>query len=237
MMSLFNRFQGVFFSPQPTFKALSEKPVWKDALIILLIVMAIYSFIIAPYASQDTLKTYKDNIKLQDQLGKERYERMIKTLENPSTSSIIARTVLFVPLMMLIGWLIAGVVLLVIGRMFSTEGSFLLVFAAMLHANFIDKIFGSALRLILVLMRKSVIQTTTSLALLMPNVDYTSTAYSILTQFDFFQLWMFGVLGYGLSSIFKISVKNGMIISYSFWALKSLIFFALSFLTKGLMGM
>jgi len=237
MMSLFDRFQGVFFSPQPTFKALSEKPVWKDALIILLIIMAVYSFIIAPYVSQDTLKAYKDNIKLQDRLGKERYERMIKAMENPSLSSLIIRTVLYLPLTMIIGWLIAAVVLLVIGRMFSTEGTFLLVFAALLHANFVDKIFGSAVRLILVLMRKSVIQTTTSLALLMPHADITSSSYAILAQFDFFQLWMFGVLGYGLSSIFKISVKKGMIISYSFWAFKSLVFFGLSLLTKGFMGM
>jgi hypothetical protein len=91
-------------------------------------------------------------------------------------------------------------------------------------------------RLILVFMRKSVIQTSTSLALLAPSVEFTSPAYIILSQFDFFQLWMFGVLGYGLAAIFKVSLKKGMLISYGFWAVKSLVYIALGFLTRTLMG-
>jgi hypothetical protein len=108
--------------------------------------------------------------------------------------------------------------------MFSTEGNYKQVLAAVLHANFIDKILGNALRLVLILTRKSFMQTTTSLALFFPKLEVASPAFIILSQVDFFQLWLFGVLGYGLSSIFKIELKKALILSYSFWVLKSLLY-------------
>jgi len=234
-MSFFDRFQGVFFNPQPVFKALAEKPVWKDALIVLLIVMAAFSYITAPISQKDALNAFKDNIKLQDKMGKEAFDKMIQGMENPSTTGTIIRSVLN-PVLMLVGWLIAGLIVLVLGRLVSTEGAFLPIFAAVLHANFIDKIFGTLVRLILIMTRKSVMQTSTSLALLMPGAEFTSTPFIILSQFDFFQLWMFGVLGLGLAQIFKVSVSMGMVISYGFWALKSIVFVALGFLSRSFLG-
>ena len=47
---------------------------------------------------------------------------------------------------------------------------------------------------------------------------------------------MFAVIGYGLSSIFKIPVKKAMVISYSFWLLKSLLYVAMGFLSRSFMG-
>ena len=234
-MSFFDRFQGVFFNPQPVFKALAEKPVWKDALIVLLIVMAAFSYITAPISQKDALNAFKDNIKLQDKMGKEAFDKMIQGMENPSTTGTIIRSVLN-PVLMLVGWLIAGLIVLVLGRLVSTEGAFLPIFAAVLHANFIDKIFGTLVRLILIMTRKSVMQTSTSLALLMPGAEFTSTPFIILSQFDFFQLWMFGILGLGLAQIFKVSVAKGMTISYGFWAIKSIVFVALGFLSRSFLG-
>ena len=235
-MSFFDRFQGVFFNPQPVFKGLAEKPVWKDALIVLLIVMAAFSYLTAPISQKDALNAFKDNVKLQDKMGKEAFDKMIQGMENPSTTGLILRSAVLNPILMLVGWLIAGGLILVLGRMFSTEGAFLPIFAAVLHANFIDKILGTVVRLLLIMTRHSVMQTSTSLALLFPAADFTSTSFIVLSQFDFFQLWMFGVLGLGLAQIFKVSVAKGMTISYGFWALKSVIFIALGFLSKSFMG-
>jgi hypothetical protein len=234
-MNFASRLQGVFFSPQPTFKAISEKPVWVDALVVILILAAIFSYLIAPYADQDALKLLKDNVKFKERM-KDRYDSYIKNLENPSLASILLRNVLLSLVGLVIGLLIAGLVLLIMGRLTSTEGNFVLVFSALIHANFIDKILGGAVRLLLAFVRKSVIQTSTSLALVVPKAELTSTAFILLSQIDFFQLWMFGILGYGLSSVFKISVKKGMILSYSFWLLKSLLAVALGFLGRSMLG-
>ncbi len=155
-------------------------------------------------------------------MGEDRFNRMIEQAENPSTTSVLISNFITKPGALLVGILFSSLIILAIGRMFSTEGNYKQVLAAVLHANFIDKILGNALRLVLILTRKSFMQTTTSLALFFPKLETTSSAFIILSQVDFFQLWLFGVLGYGLAAIFKIELRKGLILSYSFWALKSL---------------
>ena len=102
-------------------------------------------------------------------MGKERFDNMIKGMENPTTGMILGRNVGMGGGLLVIGFLIASLIILIIGRMSSTEGNFVMVFAALLHANFIDKILGSAVKLALILTRKSVTETSTSLALAHPT--------------------------------------------------------------------
>ena len=59
-MNVFNRFFGIIISPQQTAKALSEKPVWVDALIILLVVTAIFSYFMLPYQLKDSYDMMKE---------------------------------------------------------------------------------------------------------------------------------------------------------------------------------
>jgi hypothetical protein len=223
-MDLFNRLQGIFFNPKVTLKAISEKPIWISALIILLIASALFNYVTAPYLQKDTLQLLQSSDKLQERMGEDRFNEMINRTKNPTKASVLLSNLLFKPGALLVGILFSSLIILAIGRMFSTEGNYKQVLAAVLHANFIDKILGNALRLVLILTRKSFMQTTTSLALFFPKLEVASPAFIILSQVDFFQLWLFGVLGYGLSSIFKIELKKALILSYSFWVLKSLLY-------------
>jgi hypothetical protein len=228
-MNLAGRLQGVYFSPQPTFKALAEKPKWMDALVVVLLFIAVATYLTAPFASQDSLKAMKDNPKLEEKMGKERYDKMIQTMEAGGTTGALVRAAAFGPLLFLIVLFISALVLLFMGRLVSTEGAFIPIVAVLVHANFVDKILGGIVRTALVLARHSVFQTTTSLALLAPKIEFTSTAYIVLSQIDFFQLWMFGLVGYGLAAVFKIPVKKGLVLSYSFWLLKALVDIGLAF--------
>jgi hypothetical protein len=223
-MDLFNRLQGIFFNPKVTLKAISEKPIWIDALIILLIVWALFNYITTPYLQKDTLQLLQSSDKLQERMGEDRFNEMINRTKNPTKASVLLSNLLYKPGGLLVGFLFSSLIILAISRMFSTEGNYKQVLAAILHANFIDKILGNAVRLVLILTRKSFMQTTTSLALFFPKLEVTSPTFIILSQVDFFQLWLFGVLGYGLSSIFKIELKKALILSYSFWVLKSLLY-------------
>lgn len=65
-MNLFNRLQGIFFNPKVTLKAISEKPIWIDALIILLIAWALFNYITTPYLQKDTLQLLQSSDKLQE---------------------------------------------------------------------------------------------------------------------------------------------------------------------------
>jgi len=225
-MNLFNRFQGIFFNPKLTLKAISEKPIWIDALIILLIAWALFNYITTPHLQKDTLQLLQSSTKLQERMGEDRFNQMIERLKNPTKASVLLSNLLQKPGTLLIGFLFSSLIILAMSRMFSTQGNYKQVLSAVLHANFIDKILGNALRLVLILTRKSFMQTTTSLALFFPKLEITSPAFIILSQVDFFQLWLFGVLGLGLSSIFKIELKKALILSYSFWFLKSLLYIA-----------
>jgi len=235
-MNLPNRIQGIFFSPQLTLKALSENPVWVGALIIVLVALMIFSYITIPLAQKDNLEATKNNIELRERLGEERFNQRIEFLENPPKVFLYFLSFVGTPAIYLIGFLISSLVILMIGRLTSTEGKYVQVLAAVLHVNFVDKILGNAVRLILILTRKSVMQTTTSLALFFPRMEVTSSVYIILSQFDFFQLWLFGILAYGLSHIFKIDLKKAVIISYAFWFLKSLLYIGMHLLEIGFRG-
>ncbi len=231
-MSFFKRLEGVFFSPTPMFRSLAEKPVWVDALVILVLLMAVFSAVVAPYTQSDQLKMFKDNTRLQERMGETRYNEMIDKMEHASPSNAIARGVIWGPAMGAIGLLFSSLILLILGRFVSTQGNFVGVLAVLVHASFIDKLLGNGLRTFLILTRKSVMQTSTSLAMLFPKIELTSPAYVILGQIDIFQLWMFGVLAVGLSALFKVSLRKSLFISYGFWLLKSVLFIAL-----GLIGM
>jgi len=236
-MNFFNRFQGIFLSPQQTFKAISEKPIWLDALIILLIAIALFSYITTPYTNKDSIQMFENNIKLKERIGEERFNQMLENLKNPSQTRVIIRSFFIVPISSVIGFLISSLIILGFGRLTSTEGKFVSVFSACLYANFIDKILGNAVRLFLAVSRKSVMQNTTSLALFFPKLEITSPAFLILSQVDFFQLWLFGIFGFALAYIFKIELKKALFISYGFWLLKSVFYIAIIRLSMSLTGM
>jgi hypothetical protein len=235
-MNILERFLGVFASPKKTLEAIAEKPVWVDALIILLVVLAIHTYIITPIMQTETLGMFRDNVKLQERLGKDRFEQYIKSQENPSPSRRLVNSLAITPVTSAVGFLISSLFLLIFGRIVSTTGTFKAVLAVFLHANFIDKILGNAVRLAIIIPRKSIFQTTTSLALFFPKMSFTSPAYIILSQVDFFQLWMFGVIGYGLAAVFKIELKKAMVVSYAFFVIKSAIYIALGFLSRSFLG-
>ncbi len=236
-MTFPSRIQGVFLNPAATMADVAQRPKPIAAILILVLALtAVFSFVAAPYAAKDGLEILKDNVKMKERLGAERFDKMIADMENPKPGRAAVRSFLVSPVFTAVIFVIQALFLLILGRMASSEGAYLPILSVLLHASLINGFLGNAVRTFLILSRKSVLQTTTSLALLAPTADVTSTAYILLSQVDVFQLWMFGVLGYGLSAVFKIPAKKGLVLSYAFWALKAVFNIALSFLGKSFMG-
>ena len=231
-MTLFKRLGGVFANPRPTFQAIAEKPVWVDILIVLMVALIAYMFVISPYTRHDQYQMMKDSVKLKERLGEERFNQSLQSLEGPPTTWQVIQTVVGTPLWFLLALLIQASVLILFARFVSSQGTFKQVFAALVHASAVNVLLGNAVRLALILIRKSAFQTSTSLAALFPTMEVMSKPYAILSQVDFFQLWMFGILAYGLSAILKVDLKKSLFISYSLWALKALVNIAI-----GLIGM
>jgi hypothetical protein len=236
-MNIFERFQGVFASPKKTLEAVAAKPVWVDALILLLIVMAVYSYIIAPIAQRESLAMFQNNPRLEERMGKERFDKYIAAQSNPSPGRRYFNALVMSPVASAVGFFISTLFLLILGRLVATTGTFKDVLAVFLHASFIDKILGNAVRLALILAKKSVFQTSTGLLALFPTIPFGSTAYYILAPFDLFQIWMYGVLAYGLAAVFKIELKKALYVSYGFFILKSALYIGLGLLSRSLMGL
>ncbi len=225
-MSLLSRLLGALFDPVRTFKGIAERPVWLDALVVMLILLALHSYLVFPYGQKDSLTFLGDNeAQFKARWGEARYEASIDRIKSQDRALV---SFLITPLTFLIGLLFSALIVLGMGRITSTHGQYRQVFASLLHAHFVDKLVGNALRVFLVLSRKSVIQTSTSLTVFFPKMEIMSTAYVILSQVDFFQLWMFGLFGIGLAASFKVSLRKALVISFSFWTLKTLLMIALT---------
>lgn len=225
-MSFFSRLFGTFFDPGRTFRAIAERPIWVDALVVMLILLALHSYLVFPYGQKDSLASLEDNAaRFQENWGEARYDSAVDRIKGQDR---ILTSLLMTPLTFLIGSLFSALIVLGMGRLVSTQGHYLQVFSSLLHANFVDKLLGNALRTFLILSRKSVIQTSTSLTIFFPKMEIMSTAYSVLSQVDFFQLWMFGLFGIGLAAAFRINLKKALVISFAFWLLKSLLIIALT---------
>jgi hypothetical protein len=221
-MDFVKRLTGVFTNPRQTFTALAEKPVWVDVLIVILIAIAVYAMVITPYAKHEQAQMIKDSVKLKERMGEERFNQYVQTLDTPPTTWGIIQAVGGAPLVFVLAMLVQGAILMLLGRFTSTQGTFKQIFSSLVHANLIHAVAGNGVRLILTLTRKSVMQVSTGLPLLFPKMEVTSTPYIVLSQVDFFQLWLFGVLAFGLAAAFKIDLKKALFISYTVWLLKAL---------------
>lgn len=221
-MSLVKRIEGVFFNPKPTFDGLAAKPVWVDALVVVLLALIAFMAVARPYMQKDQLSLMKDNVVLKEKMGEANYDKMIERTEHPTTASKVIQIFVTTPLFAVAALLLQSLLLLILGRFTSTQGTFVQVLSVLVHASLVDRLAGNAVRLVLALTRGSVMQTSTSLALLFPKLEVTSTMYVALTQVDFFQLWMFGILAFGLAAVFKIKVQKALALSYTIWFVKAL---------------
>lgn len=230
-MTIFSRLMGVFFSPKDTFKHLSEKPVWADMLILLLICVTIYAAVIAPTIPNDQIKLLESDAERRAEMGEEAFNRRLEFWKDPPPFVTITG-IIMQPVSLLVGFLIQSLVILGLGRLISMEGKYIQVFSSFVHASAINLVLGNAVRAFLVISRESVFQTSTSMAIFFPRLEIMSPAYIVLTQVDFFLLWLLGIFGFALAEIFKIGWKKALFLSYGFWLLRSLFFIVL-----GLLGM
>ena len=77
-MNLMNRFFGIFMNPQQTVKNLAERPKWVDALILILILSALFSYFIMPYSQKESYDMIKDNINLRERMGDARFDAYLE---------------------------------------------------------------------------------------------------------------------------------------------------------------
>jgi len=224
-MNFARRLLGTFFYPGRTFRAIADRPLWVAALILVLILISLYSYLTFPFGQKDRLRSVEANTaKLTEKWGQTGYASEVERIKSHSRS---LSAFLVIPLTSLFGLLFAALIVLGMARLVSTEGNYLQVFSSLLHASLVDKLLGNGLRLYLILSQKSVSGISTGLAVFFPKLDVMSVPSALLSQVDPFQIWMHGLFALGLAAAFKINLKKGLVISFVFWFFKSLLAVAL----------
>jgi len=230
-VSLLRRFAGVVFTPPRTFRSLTERPAWVDALVVILAAGAVYSYLVFPFVRQDRLRTFEASAAafIEDQ-GRAQYDEAVARIagESRALGAFLVR-----PLASLTFFLFSSLIALGTGRALSGRGHYLQVFSPFIHAGFVTAVLGNAVRLALVRSRGSALHLATSLAGFFPDVPAGSAGYAALSQVDFFVLWMHGLFGLGLAAAFKIGTGKGLAISYALWLLGGLASFGLAVLGQG----
>jgi hypothetical protein len=232
-MGLVKRIEGVVFRPKPTFEGLAARPAWIDTLVFVLAALITFNLIIAPFMMRDQLERDKNSPVLREKLGEEIYQKRISALENPSRLSVAGQTIVYHGLTFIFALLLQALVLFIGARYFCSQGTYVQILSVLLHASVIDKFLGNAVRLILILSRQTMTQTSTGLAMLFPKLDSMSMPYIILNQIDLFQLWMFGLLAIGLSAVFKVRFRKALVLSYALWLLKAAVNIGFGLITLG----
>jgi len=215
-MSLPARIQGVFFEPRATLRAVAAKPLWLDVLAVTLVALAAYTAFIMPYASREALSHFQSD-------G-----------QPPPDLSRMPKWLLVIPVFIGLFSIAAVVfissgILYLAGRLFSPRGEFKQVLAVYLHAGLVDGLLGNAVRLTVALLNKTAL-VVTGPALFVPGLPPRSFLFLALGPFDFFRLWMFGIMAFGLAAVFEVDEKKALLVSFLAWL-------ALSAMSVGMGGL
>jgi len=206
-MNLPSRIEGVFFEPRATFREIAAKPVWIDVLAVTLIALAVYTILIMPYASREAFVHFQAEGQEAPDLS-----RMPKwLLVIPVFFGLFSMTAVI---------LISSGVVYLLGRLFSPQGEFKAVLAVYLHAGLVDALLGNAARVTVALMKKTGL-VFTGPTMFFPGISPRSFLFLALSPFDFFRLWMFGILAYGLAAVFNVRMKTALLISFLAWLVLS----------------
>lgn len=230
-MNLPRRFAGVLLFPARTFAALSERPVWVDALVVVLAAGAVTGSLVFPFVRQDRLRTFEAAAPgFVEKYGQTQYAEAVARIKGESRAlgAFLVR-----PLLSLTSLLFTSLAALAAGRALARRGHFLQVFSALLHAAFADGVLGNAVRQTLVRSRGTALHLPTTLVALFPSLPDGTAAYAALARVDIFSLWTYGLFGVGLAAVFKFGLGKGLALAYALWLLGGLAGLALAAVGRG----
>jgi hypothetical protein len=225
-----NDFFGAIANPGPTIARVMDKKRWQAALLLVLLVSAIVTFITFPVTKVEQAKLIRDS-----QMAEKLSEEQLASLDK------------FTPTQRFMGALYAlafSGLTIVIGAFFiylffkvaGSEGNYVNFFSGAAQASILDMLLGGILKGTLILLKKTLI-VHTGLTMFFPGLDFRSLPFIVLSQFDFFSLWYLAALALGIAVYAKISLKKSISVMVAYFLFKSLVFIAFSYLAMKLVGM
>ena len=219
------RLLGVFFSPAETFEDIARKPTIWAPLLLLAVVQGAFLYTTAQAQGQDTAAITENSSFLQ-RLPEEQRAEIVEQQRNPSPArrliSAVVGPVFVIVIMLFFTLLYWGA-----GNLLGGQPTFKKVFSMVLFASMIALVVGQLVKLPLILAKNTVAGVTFSPAMLMPDLEVTSTQFRLWSFFDLFALWGTVVTGIGLAKVSGFSTVKGVVTAFVFYAAFAGIGFAL----------
>lgn len=201
----------IFVAPTKVFTSLKQKPEWVLPFIILLVVVAL-STIVTLTLTRDAIMAQQEEVMRQRGMSEEQIEQALKVTHGPVMAIVGGITAaIFMTIVLLLFAFIVNLLLPVFGG----SGSFKPVFAVMCFSSLVLAL-GSILKLLLVIVTKSPF-VTTSLALLVPNLDKASFLFKVLANVDFFVIWEMILVALGISITNGIKKQSAYVLVFLVW--------------------
>lgn len=221
---------GVIASPARTVAKAMEQKRWQAALVLVLLVTAVCTFITFPVTKTEQAKFIRDS-EMAEKLSDDQLADLDKFTPVQRASGA-AFSAVFAALVLVVGSFFVYLFFKVGGA----EGLYVNYFSGVAQASVLDMVLGGVLKSTLVLLKKTML-VHTGLTMFFPGMDFRSLSFITLSQFDFFSLWYLVALALGIAVFAKISPKKSITIAVLYFLFKSLILVALSFFSMKMMGM
>jgi hypothetical protein len=230
MNEFINDFWGVIGNPAATIARVMDKKRWQAALVLILMVTAIVTFITFPITKTEQAKFIRDS-EMADKLSEEQLAGLDKfTPTQRITGSLFA--LVFSGLTVVV----AAFFVYLFFKVAGCEGNYVNFFSGVAHASILDMVLGGILKGALILLKKTMM-VHTGLTMFFPGLDFRSLQFIVLAQFDFFSIWYLVALALGIAVYARIGLKKSVSVTIAYFLFKSLVFIAFSYLTMKLVGM
>lgn len=205
-LSFFQRMINVFVNPTKVMDDISIKPTMLVAVLLMLVV-----FTLLNVARLDLLKEFTmEQLELQMAQNPNAVEMPEAFIMTTVYIGLISASL--VPLFVV---LFKGLITHGITRLFDGKGKMKQSFSVMAFSYFIV-VFGEIIRTIIGLLTGSYL-VTTSLASVIPNLEFNTPLYNLLAQFDVFSIWYLIVSMIGISIVHKISKGKAAVAVFAPW--------------------
>jgi hypothetical protein len=210
---------GVFISPAATFEDIARKPTVIAPLVVVLGVVGLCAYFIAPIQGPEIAEMMANSPLMQHVPEAQRAEIVAK-IEHPTTFDRIKGSV---QAAVVIGAAIAFFSLLLwgSGHLCGGEPTYKGVVSVLAFASLISHATGFLVKLPLMIAKNTVFGVTMSPAIFIPDADWRSTSYLFLAMFfDLFAVWGALVGGIGFSKVARLSTPLGVAVVGVFYLLR-----------------
>ncbi|HVP36271.1 MAG TPA: YIP1 family protein [Terriglobales bacterium] len=227
-MGFFARVFGVFFEPKKVFTFLNNKPSWLFAFLLIVVIGVIVAEITLP----QNLLLQKEIVSQSPRVASAPgiLDKMTEITTVKRISTVISEIIkVFIGLILLTSF-----VYFLCNIILGGDSSYKKVLSIVTYTSFIPTL-GAILKTPLILAKNSA-NVQTSLALLVPEGDFTKIRYMLLGAVEIFSIWQLILIALGVTVLYKFSMSKALVATIIGWAILVIIGIGLGVLGMSVSG-